>query len=90
MKLMVVYRPDSEHARSVESYLGDLERRRTVDEGQIERVDIDTREGAQTAAAYGIVSYPTMIVTDDNGGFLKMWGGELPLQNELMSYLFRA
>lgn len=90
MKVMVFYRPDSEHARKVTSYIEDLERQRRIEKDDIELVDLDTREGASLASIYDIVAYPGVAVVDNSGAFIKMWSGELPLQNELMSYLFTS
>ncbi len=88
MKLVVVYRPKSEHARKLEEFVEDLKTRHALSEEQIELQDIDTRQGSATAEVYGIMAYPGIIVTDNNGACIKVWSGELPLQNEIMSYLF--
>lgn len=89
MKLLVFYRPDSEHARKVTDYLRELDRHHGVGEGSVELIDVDTSEGDNRAKIYDVMAYPTCIVTDETGGFIKLWSGELPLQNELASYLFR-
>ncbi len=90
MKVMVFYRPGSEHARQATDYLAELERQHRIDSSDVELVDLDTREGASLASIYDVVAYPGMAVVDNSGAFVKMWSGELPLQNELMSYLFTS
>ena len=87
MKLLILYRPNSEHARVVEEYIHDFERRYSNDL-KIESVDLNTREGAATASLYDVVQYPGLLVTTDDGQILHMWQGEmLPLMNEVASYL---
>ena len=87
MKLLVLYRPKSEHSTPVETFVRDLQRQHEV-EGQIEMISADTREGATTAALYDIWDYPTLIAVDDTGGVLNVWQGEqLPLMSEVVGYL---
>lgn len=89
MKLVVFYRRNAEYTRSTEEYLEDLQAHHDIDESKIQIMDVDSREGADLARAYDVVAYPGMVVVDDMGGFVKLWSGELPLQNELMSYMFQ-
>lgn len=87
MKLLVLYRPNSEHATLTESYLRDFERQNP--DVLVEMVDADTREGAAKAAAYAIVDYPALIPAEDDGAPLYIWQGTaLPLMNEVASYLY--
>ena len=88
MKILVFYRTNSEHATHTEGYIRDLQRMHDVQEQNLEVVDIDTREGMSLASLYDILAYPGLVVTDDVGGFVKSWSGELPLMDELMSYAF--
>lgn len=86
MKLLVLYHPNSESARSIEEYIDDLKRQyHTV---KLELISLETREGAATASLYDIVRYPALLVTDDIGRPLRDWQGEnLPLKDEVISYL---
>lgn len=88
MKMLVFYRPNSEHARVVEDYIRDLEIQHGVGTESVEMIDIDTRDGAAMASIYDVVAYPGIAVVDTSGAFVNMWSGELPLQNELMGYLW--
>ncbi len=72
--LYVIYRPRSEHARSVEEFERHLQRRNL----SIELVDADTRDGAAKMQTYGIMQYPTVLATRDDGQLLKMWEGIIP------------
>ena len=87
MKLLIVYRPNSEHATTAETFMRDFERQVSGD-FKTEVVDLNTREGAATASLYDIVQYPAVLVTTDDGQVLRMWQDEmLPLMNEVSSYL---
>jgi hypothetical protein len=51
-------------------------------------MDVDTREGIRLCEVYGIVEYPSIIVTDDEGHIQNMWAGNLmPPINELSYYV---
>jgi hypothetical protein len=86
MKLLVLYKSKSEHGRIVEEFIHDLQSR--TSNPNIEVLDIETREGAFKAEVYDIMSYPAILVTQDNGTIQNMWVGEtLPLVNEVVAYL---
>lgn len=85
MKVLILYRPKSEHARRVEEFVHDFERHQT--NRKINTLSLDTRDGAATATLYGIVSYPAFLALADDGQLLKSWEGEnLPLMNDLAFY----
>ena len=87
MKVLVLYRPNSEHGRIVEEFIRDY--KRAGHSGEIEALNIDTREGSEKARTYDVVQYPTVMVMRNDGQILRSWEGEiLPLQNEVASYAF--
>lgn len=87
MKVLVLYRPNSQHGRIVEEFIRDYQR--AGHNGRIEAINIDTREGSAMAALYDIVMYPSIMVTRDDGSIVRAWQGDvLPLQNEIASYAF--
>lgn len=88
MKILVFYRQNSEHARTVEEYLRDLTRLHDIHDQDIKIIDPNTRDGASDASLYDILSFPGLVVTDGYGRFVHGWSGELPLMDELMSYAF--
>lgn len=89
MKLLIVYRPNSEHSTLIESFVRDLQHQHEV-EDKIEMISVDTREGAAMAAAYDIWEYPAIIAIANDGGTLNMWTGEqLPLMDEVVSYIYQ-
>lgn len=82
---MVVYKAHSEHARGVEEYMREFERRT----GKVlETIDPDSRRGADICRLYDVVEYPTIIATTNDGQLLRMWRGvTLPLIDEVNSYV---
>lgn len=80
--LYVIYRPHSEHARSVEEFERHLQRRNL----SVELVDADGREGAAKMQVYGIMQYPTVLATRDDGQLLKMWEGVIPTISDVEYY----
>lgn len=89
MKVLILYRPHSEHATEVEMFVRDFEQQHHLDEGKLELVSVDTRDGSATAALYDIWSFPTiMVVADGDRRLVKLWQGKpLPLMNEVAGYL---
>jgi len=85
MKVVVIYRPSSDHARIVDEFIENFRSR--VSEQRIDVVNIDTREGNSMATLYDIVQYPGVLVLRSDGALQKAWQGlELPLIDEVQSY----
>lgn len=84
MKVLVVYKPVSEQARSVTEWLREFSRRT----GKVlEEIDPDSRAGAQFCRDYDVVEYPTVIALDDTGVVQMVWRGEmLPTISEVSFY----
>lgn len=83
--MLILYRPISEHGRRIEQFIHDFE----VKEGSVnvEVLDVDTRDGMATASLYDIMSYPAIMVLQNDGYMHKLWqGGEIPLMDELAAY----
>ncbi len=84
MKVTILYRPQSEFARSVEEYAHDIERQHHVTP---QLVDIDSRDGRVLADLYDIMSHPAVLAYRDSGELLQHWVGEqLPLMGEVAAY----
>lgn len=81
----MLYRPNSEHARSVEEYVRDFQHQRGK---VIELMSLDTVEGAEKANLYGLMQYPAIIAVREDGQLLRDWqGSNLPLMDEVAGYL---
>jgi hypothetical protein len=88
MKVLILYRPHSEHATTVETFVRDFEHQHDLGSKSIELVSVDTREGAATAALYDIWSFPAILVVDIDGRVLNQWQGEsMPLMDEVAGYV---
>lgn len=75
MRVVVIYRDESEHGSEVTSFLRDLKRQTGHD---LEVIDPDTREGVSFCRTYDIVEYPTIVALSDGGELQNMWRG-MPL-----------
>lgn len=84
MKVIVLYRPNSEHARKVDEFVHDFVRGEP--NRKVDLVDVDSPDGVAKCTLYGVMQYPTIIAIDDNGVLLKAWPGSLPLMDELSYY----
>ena len=85
MKIMIIYRPASDHSQTVEEYVREFSFRNP--ELGVDLLSIETREGANAAELYGIMSYPAMMVIKDDGQIANDWQGTpLPLMNEVAYY----
>ncbi len=85
MRVVVVYKYESDHAREVLDYLRDFSRQTGH---TIEEIDPDTPDGADFCRTYDIVEYPTMLALSDNGQLQNMWRGRpLPTISEVSFYV---
>ena len=84
MKVVILYHPESEYARSVLIFKRDYEK---LTSKQVELLSLETPEGDDMAKLYGITQYPAIVVCSDNGELQKLWEGDsLPLISEVVSY----
>jgi hypothetical protein len=85
MKVMVIYKDNTDHAREVIDYMRDFE----AQTGHtLEVIDPDTPDGAQFCRTYDIVEYPSVLATSDDGVLQHLWRGRpLPLINEVSYYV---
>jgi hypothetical protein len=89
MKVLVLYRPFSEHARKVEEFLRDLQRQHDVEQKNLQVIDIDSRDGISTASLYDVMTTPAIVVITDAGGYVTSWTGpDLPLLRDVAVYTF--
>ena len=85
MRVAILYRPNSEYARIVETYAHDLLKQHQI---KSDIMSLDSREGAAFASLYDITAYPAIMALADDGQVLKDWTGpELPLMREVSSYV---
>ena len=84
--MVVIYRKNSDHARPVYEFLEIMSRR--YPDKKIVEMDTETREGAAEATLYGVMQYPAIIASANDGSVQGMWEGvPLPLIDEVASML---
>ena len=87
MRLLILYRPNSEHSARVEEFVRDFQSRHDIGK-KLELLSLSTRDGAATASLYDVMAYPAILALGDDGSVLNSWEGEsLPLQDEVAGYL---
>lgn len=85
MRVVVVYKAESDYARSVLDYLRDFERQTGH---KLEELNPDSTEGELFCRAYDIVEYPTMIAISDDSVIQNTWRGlPLPTISEVSFYV---
>jgi 3-deoxy-D-manno-octulosonic acid (KDO) 8-phosphate synthase len=85
MKVLILYRPNSEHGRLIEDFIHEYQQRHESD--RLEVLSLDTREGSATATLYDVMQYPAILVLQTDGYVQKIWQGDsLPLMDEVASY----
>jgi hypothetical protein len=86
MRLLIVYQPNSEHARAVFEYAHEFTRQHP--DNEVELMDAATVEAESLAQLYDIVQYPTALVVAEDGTMQNMWSGPtMPLMDEVLGYL---
>jgi hypothetical protein len=89
MKVVMLYRPNSEQGRPVEEFIREFSRR--YPDIKLETIDVDSREGTATATLYDIMQYPAIMVTQNDGTVQNIWQGEtLPLMDDVAGYVHAA
>jgi hypothetical protein len=87
MKVLILYRERSDHARAVDTFIRDFQIQHR--EVPVETVELDSREGSLAAKNYDITAYPAILALKDDGAVLQLWqGAELPLMSEVASYSY--
>lgn len=86
MKVIVLYRPQSEHGTMVEQYARDFLHRTSR---ALELLDVDSIKGTRLAELYDVVSYPTVVALDNGGQMVSSWVATetMPLIDEVSAYL---
>ena len=88
--MVILYRPDSEHATAVEDFVRDFQGR--YESGRrLELVSLNTRDGAATASLYDVMSYPAILALANDGSVLNVWQGvPMPLMDEVAGYAYET
>ncbi len=86
MRVVIVYKRDTDYGREVEEWVHELRRRDK--NGRIEEINPETKDGDSFARAYEIMEYPSVMALDNQGRVLASWHGlPLPRLDETSYYL---
>ena len=84
MRVVVVYKDETDYARAVTDFLRDFERQTGR---KLETLNPESSEGELFCRAYDIVQYPTIIAVSDNAVMQNEWRGvPLPTISEVSFY----
>jgi 3-deoxy-D-manno-octulosonic acid (KDO) 8-phosphate synthase len=85
MRILILYRPNSEHGRMIEEFIHNFQDSHAA--GSVEIQDVDSREGIATASLYDVMQYPAILALQPDGVAQRVWQGtDLPLMDEVASY----
>jgi fructoselysine-6-P-deglycase FrlB-like protein len=85
MRVVVVYKEQTDYARQVNDSMRDFERQTGR---QLELLDPETRAGVGFCQTYDIMMYPTIIALSDEGRVQNIWAGlPLPTISEVSYYV---
>lgn len=85
MRVVIVYKNESDHARDVLDYLRDFERQTGH---KIDTLEPESPDGIQFCQAYDILEYPTVIALSDDSHMQNIWSGlPLPTISEVSFYV---
>ena len=85
MKVTLFYRPNTEHERQALDYMRDF----TAQTGKtLQTLDPDSPEGVDICRLYGIMQFPAILATDNEGHIQNLWlTSQLPTFSELSYYV---
>jgi len=85
MRVVVIFKDNTDKTRTVLDYLRDFERQTGH---QLETMDPETPSGMHFCETYDIVEYPTIIALSDDTAMQNVWRGlPLPTISELSYYV---
>ncbi len=84
MRVVVLYRDNTDYARTIIDFMRDFKHQTGHD---LEVMDPDSADGTLFCDTYGIYDYPTIIALSDDGVMQNTWNGmPLPTINEVSYY----
>ena len=91
MRLLVIYRPNDEYSRGVETFIHDFERKHEGLGRRVEVLNVDSRDGAAMMSIYDLFDHPAIHALQDDGRVTHQWvGKDLPLMDEVAAYFYTA
>ena len=85
MKVVVIYKDNTDYAREVTDYMRDFKAQTGHD---LETLDPESPEGVDFCRTYDILRFPSMIAISDEGQLQNIWQGTpLPTISEVSYYV---
>ena len=85
MRVVVIYRDQTDYARQVDDFMRDFERQTGM---ELETMDPESGEGISFCGTYDIMEYPTIVAISDDGTLQNLWRGlPLPTISEVSYYV---
>jgi protein-disulfide isomerase-like protein with CxxC motif len=85
MRVVVIYKDNTDHAREVTDYMRDFKQQTGHD---LETLDPESRDGVSFCRSYDILQFPTLIAISDEGQMQNIWQGTpLPTISEVSYYV---
>ncbi len=85
MRVIVIYKDQTDYARQVLDYLRDFQRQTGH---ELEVMDPESLAGIDFCRTYDIMAMPTMIALSDDGALQNSWSGlPLPTISEVSYYV---
>jgi hypothetical protein len=85
MRVVIVYKPETDYSRDVDDYLFEFKRRTGHD---LETLDPDSPAGVSFCETYDLLEFPVVIALSDSGQMQNMWKGlPLPTMSEVSYYV---
>ncbi|MGV9002324.1 MAG: hypothetical protein ACOH18_05220 [Candidatus Saccharimonadaceae bacterium] len=85
MRVVVVYKQQTDYTRQVEDWLADFKRQTARD---LDTLDPESLLGLSFCETYDVVEYPSIIALSDDGQMQNFWRGlPLPTLSEVSYYV---
>lgn len=85
MKVVVLYKEQTDYARTVTDYLRDFEKQTSH---TLETLDPESPAGIDFCKTYDVMQMPTLIALSDDGSMQNSWSGlPLPTISEVSYYV---
>ena len=86
MKLLVVYRPNSEYSRITEEFVHNFTK--IHPDTVVDIKDADSIDGVRLSELYDLVQQPAILVLDNEGILVHSWCGPmLPTDQDVFGYI---
>ena len=85
MRVVVIYKEETDYARQVTDYMRDFLRQTGH---ELETMNPESAEGISFTGTYDIMEFPTVVALSDDGRLQNMWRGlPLPTISEVSYYV---